>query len=393
MSKPKILIFASHYLPGFKAGGPIRSLANLVERFSPEYEFFVASRDRDLGDTAPFKVADVKSWVPMGAARVRYLSRDQRTMAALRRLTRDARPHLLYFNSFFDPSFTIRPLVLRRLGLLPEDIRVIIAPRGEFAQGALALKSFKKKLFLFAARWGGLYRDVVWQASSEFEAKDIRRWFPDAAKIIVAPNVAAAPDPVAGLQSDDPDRKRSRGGRLRVVCVARIARNKNIAGALEILRGVKAGIDFDLYGPNEDQNYWRQCQDIIAGMPDNVRVTYRGQAPHEQVRQALSNYDLFFLPTHGENFGHAILEALAAGLPVLISDRTPWRDLQKKDIGWDLPLAEPSRYVEAIEACASMDPAELQRLSRNAQTFGLEFSRNSDAIHATRALLSGALAP
>ncbi len=385
MSKPRILIFASHYLPGFKAGGTIRSLANLVEQFWSEYEFLITCRDRDAGDDAPFKEAAGKSWIPVGGAKVRYLSTSECSLRKLRRLIHDVRPDLLYFNSFFDPCFTIRPLILRRLGLLPAGIKVIIAPRGEFAQGALALKSHKKKLFMFVARWCGLYRDLVWQASSEFEVRDIRQWFKDAKDIVIAPDLASLSQP------DVQNREHKKSDRLRIVCVARIARNKNIDGALRTLRQVKADIEFDLYGPIEDRNYWRECLEIVAGLPANVRVSCHGQVPHEQVSRALPRYDLFFLPTRGENFCHAILEALTAGLPVLISDKTPWRDLQQKGIGWDLPLNKPELYLRVIEQCAQMDTIEFSQLSKNALAFGLRFSRNSEAIHSTRALICDAL--
>jgi glycosyltransferase involved in cell wall biosynthesis len=67
------------------------------------------------------------------------------------------------------------------------------------------------------------------------------------------------------------------------------------------------------------------------------------------VVQELAAHDLFFLPTRGENFGHAIYEALASGIPVLISDRTPWRNLESLGVGWDLPLNAPDKFRHVIE--------------------------------------------
>ena len=385
MPKPRILIFASYYLPGFKAGGAIRSLANLVEQLGEDYEFLVVSRDRDAGDVQPYKQAKEKSWASVGRAKVRYLSRNECSMQGLLRLIHDAQPNLLYFNSFLDPCFTIKPLILRRLGLLPDDINVIVAPRGEFAQGALALKAYKKKLFMFAAKWCGLYRHLVWQASSEFEVRDIKRWFAD------AENVSIAVDLTPKYLSNTRSKEHKNIGKLRVVCVARIARNKNIDGALRMLKEVHANIDFNLYGPNEDKLYWQECLEIVAELPSNINVVYHRQVPHEQVRLELPHYDLFFLPTQGENFCHAILEALISGLPLLISDRTPWRDLEQKGIGWDLPLDKPEDYSRTLEKCAQMEAIEFSQLSKNAMTYGLSVSGNNEAIHSTRALFSGAL--
>ncbi len=67
----------------------------------------------------------------------------------------------------------------------------------------------------------------------------------------------------------------------------------------------------------------------------------------------LPGYDRFFLAPFSENFGHAINEALSAGVPVVISDKTPWRNLQEKGMGWDLPLDNRRAFIEVIEAMAS----------------------------------------
>ena len=238
---------------------------------------------------------------------------------------------------------------------------------------------------MYAAKWCGLYRNLVWQASSEFEIRDIKRWFSDTS------NVGIAVDLTPKHLSNTTSKAYKDIGKLRVVCVARIARNKNIDGALKMLKEVSADIDFHLYGPNEDKMYWQECLEIVAELPSNINVVYHGQVPHEQVSLELLQYDLFFLPTQGENFCHAILEALISGLPLLISDRTPWRDLEQKGIGWDLPLNKPEDYSRALEKCAQMDATEFSRLSKNAMAYGLSFSGNSESIHSTRALFSRAL--
>ena len=56
----------------------------------------------------------------------------------------------------------------------------------------------------------------------------------------------------------------------------------------------------------------------------------------------LGKHHVFLFPTLGENFGQVILEAMTAGCAILISDATPWRGLQEKGYGWELPLAQPN---------------------------------------------------
>jgi glycosyltransferase involved in cell wall biosynthesis len=105
----------------------------------------------------------------------------------------------------------------------------------------------------------------------------------------------------------------------------------------------------------------------------------------------MADHDLFLLPSQGESFGHVILEALLAGCPVLISDRTPWRGLQEKGIGWDLPLDPEDGFRAALQQCLAMDADEHRRWSQRAREYGLQHLRNDETIERTRALFRSAL--
>ncbi len=382
MSKQKVLIFASYFLPGFKAGGPIRSIENIISHFKNDYEYYIITSDRDLGDAAPYDSIVAKTWNKCGEVNVYYVSRDECDLSLLKKLISDVEPGMIYFNSFFDPCFTVKTLVLRRLGKLDNKINVLLAPRGEFAGGALVLKPLKKKIFLMFSKLLGLYRNIYWQASSEHEAKDILKWTGDNPNIIIAPNLA----PKLSLETKKNNDKKA--GFLRVVCVARVARNKNILGALEVLKEVKSNITFDLYGLREDQEYWGECEDIIKLMPPNIEVNYKGQMQNNEIRVALRQYHLFFLPTHGENFGHAILEAMSAGLPVLISDLTPWRDLEAKGVGWDVPLDKPEKYREVLEQCANMSLNDFINISSVVDAFANEVVNNKEVVKLNKDMLN-----
>lgn len=383
--KKKILIFSSYFLPGFMAGGPIRSLANLIQHFESEYDFYVITRDRDLGADTPYLESLTGDWVSIGSAKVHYFSKTTYSTAAIIKLVREVNPDLLYFNSFFDPLFTIKPLFLRRLGLILKSIPVIISPRGEFADGALAIKTAKKKVFLQVAKIFGLYDNLVWQASSEFESNDIKKILGFNLNIVIAANLPPK------VNSQPISSKNKNPEYLQVVCVARVARNKNIAGALSILKLVTANINFHIYGPIEDKLYMDECLDIVKTLPSNIVVDFHGALPSEEIRSVISAYDIFFLPTEGENFGHAILEALQVGLPVLISDRTPWRNLESLGIGWDVALDQPNRFKEILELCASMNEEDFSKLIQNAKAYGCQVSNNEETIAATRNLFELAI--
>ena len=63
LNKPVILILIDWFLPAYKAGGPVRSVANLIENLKNDFEFKIVTGDRDLGDTSPFKDVKTNSWI------------------------------------------------------------------------------------------------------------------------------------------------------------------------------------------------------------------------------------------------------------------------------------------------------------------------------------------
>src|SRR5205823_1312596 len=120
-------------------------------------------------------------------------------------------------------------------------------------------------------------------------------------------------------------------------------------------------------------------------LPTNIRVRAHGNLPHQQVIPTLSAYDLFFLPTLGENYCYVILEALVAGCPVLISDQTPWRNLPELGVGWDLPLQQPQLFRDALQRCVDMGAAEFQEYSERAHGYGIMRSNDPDLVDQHRA--------
>ncbi|WP_428031352.1 glycosyltransferase [Ancylobacter sp.] len=386
MTKPLILMPVSHYLPGFRAGGPVRSLVHLVDHLADEFDFRILTSDRDLGDAQAYPAVAVDRWVPVGRAQVHYTSPAGQAPLALARLIRRTPHDLLYLNSFFSPRFSIAPLVARRLGLLPSR-PTVLAPRGEFSAGAMALKSAKKRGYLRAGRAVGLFEGLRWQASSAFEAVDIRAVFGAAADVAVACDLSARLTEVVPVHTP-----RAPGAPLRILFLGRLSPMKNLDFALRALAQVRRPVVFHIHGPAEDEAYRAACLALAAGLPPQVTVRWQGAVRPEDVEALMARHDLFFLPTRGENFGHVIAEALAAGTPVLISDATPWRGLAAAGVGDDLPLDAPAAFAARIDALAD-EPTEaaLARRAR-AAAFVRRRQQQDDNVAASRDLFAASLA-
>ena len=382
----KILTTVGYYLPGNKAGGPIRTLANMVDHLGDEFEFKIVAADRDSGDEKPYPNINVNNWNKVGKVDVFYMSPKRRSLSDFRRLLYSTEYDILYLNSFFSPHFTIKPLLLRRLGLIP-DRPLVIAPRGEFSPGALGLKSKKKRVYITTAKLLGLYKGVVWQASSEYEEADIRQWFGNDVRVVIAPNLP----PVINAADEPKAVKSKTKGCLKVIFLSRISRMKNLDGALKMLKGLNGDVQFNIYGPMEDKSYWAECQRIISSMPENIEVKYCGSIAHDQVCAVVGEHDLFFLPTLGENFGHVILEALCAGCPVLISDQTPWRGLEEKGAGADLPLESPELFQEVLQRYVVMNNEEYVSWSKKALKYGMQVMQDNDVVKQNRQLFYNAM--
>jgi len=384
----RVLCFVEYYLPGYKSGGPVRSVSNMVEALGDEIEFRIVARDRDEGDTSPYAGVPVDVWHTMGKAAVLHLSPQRVSLGSLRAIIASRDFDVLYLNSLFSPGFTLRTLLLRRLGAV-RHFPVVLAPRGQLLPNALRLKAAKKRAFLAATKLVGLYRDIVWQATTAAEVGDIARTFPNA-RVEVAPNL---PMDLAGLGML-PQRPPKQSGKLRCVFLSRISPKKNLEGALRMLRGVRGEVTFDVCGPLQDTRYWQRCREMAAELPEDIAFRYLGERDHLQVLETLSAYDLFLLPTLSENFGHVILEALVAGCPVLISDQTPWRDLEAQGVGWDLSLDEPGAFTRALQSCVDMDEQAHRRLADRVAQYGRQFARHQhqEAAALTRELFRSAAA-
>src|SRR5690606_24254618 len=147
---------------------------------------------------------------------------------------------------------------------------------------------------------------------------------------------------------------------LKIISVARVAREKNTAFALECLRNIdsKFNVEVSFIGSIYDEEYFSECKKIADALPANVEVTFSGSMSPNDIRAKFAEAHLFFLPTLGENYGHAIIESLLNGLPVLISDKTPWKDLHRDGLGASLPLSDSNGFVNYISQIAAMDQSE-----------------------------------
>ena len=354
----KILIFMTGFFPGQKFGGPPVSVNNFCSLMA-EHECYIVTRNHDLGEKNVYSNIH-EGWNDRDNCKVIYLSDEEykkRAYKSFEKVIKELSPNLIYLQGLFQDC------VLPCLALAKKyHISVLLAPRGELCSGAFK-KKYKKIPYIAFARISGLLKGISYQSTSEEETEAIKKYLGvKAERIWYLTNIPSIP-------RKDYHYTKKEVGAARFIYLSRIVPKKNLAYALEMLKNVKGQIEFDIYGSNEDASYWDECKLSISSLPGTIIVTYKGNITHDEVQPTFANYDALLFPTKSENFGHAIVEALSVGCPAVISDQTPWIDLEEYSAGWAIPLNKKDKYEEAIQRIVDNDEIEQEKMRNGAKYY------------------------
>lgn len=231
-----------------------------------------------------------------------------------------------------------------------------------FGEKALNIKPIKKKLFLVYAKISGLFKNITWQSTSAQETKDITKHIGSGIKLIEISNLPHTTNNIIQIEKKTDE--------LRLCFIARIQAIKNLDVAVKALIPLTKGhIVFDVFGPKEDENYWQTCENIAKQLPSNVSFNYKGILQPQEISKRIAQYHALLLPTQTENFGHVIVETLLQARPVIISNNTPWRNLEVHQAGFDIDLKHPEKITDAINNLLSVSNSEYQSMSNAAVNY------------------------
>lgn len=408
----EIFITIPWFYPAFKAGGPIQSVANMIDQLgtvAPRVDSYQEAMVRvhksinDLGNPADkeaqhndlkFKIfcgnKDLDGTLLEGVANNKWIkfkenakvwySSDGKMTPVLKAEKQNESPDILFIIGIFNWQYNFKALTGG------EGLKKIISVRGMLHPGALSQKWFKKKIYLQLWKLLRLHKKYVFHATNTEEKKYIENVFGKEIKVMVAGNFPKL-FPIQPVTRKQP-------GCLKLVSVALISAMKNITLVLEALKscellaasgehgsdnressvvsgekGDVSRIEYNIYGPIKDKKYWEECEALIKRMPANIRVNYHGVMAPDKIVDALADNHVFILPSKSENFGHAIYEALRAGRPVITSNNTPWNNLQAAHAGVNISLTDKAEMVQAIEFFARMNQGRLKEWSAGARAY------------------------
>ena len=101
-------------------------------------------------------------------------------------------------------------------------------------------------------------------------------------------------------------------------------------------------------------------------------MKYCGALQHDEVKPVLSRYDALLFPTFSENYGHVIAESLMVGTPVIISDQTPWNDVNLTKAGFAISLSSEKEFIQAVSCIIDCDECSMRNYSQSAIRYVVE---------------------
>lgn len=377
MEKKKLLIMASLFWPQKNGGGPPISIMNIVEAIKKDFSIYIISNNHEVGDKEPLEGV-VSGWNEFEFGKVYYVPYGKHDVKTILGIMEEVSPDIIYQNSFFSHDDVLPLSIYKKKH---KEVKVVVAPRGEFYPERLKKGYAKKNIYKCLFKYTGLLKGFYWQATGEQELGYIRDFIGVKRERIYDVNNITIADRESSYIEKEPEE-------LKLVFIARIHPMKNVLLAIKILEKVKANVSYDIYGSIEDAEYWEECKKQIEKLPENIKVTYCGQAPHEEVCRIIEKHHAYFMPTIGENYGHSIVESFMSKRPVIISDKTPWRELEKYGAGYDVSLNDLDKFIEAIEKMAATDNIEFKKLSDSSRDYIDKKLNNKEVIEGYKRMLS-----
>lgn len=264
----------------------------------------------------------------------------------------------------------LRPLHYARVVAQRRSVPLVVSPRGMMSPWAWHHHRPRK---VFASRFihpDALRRAAGWHATSQAEADDIRR-LGFAQPVCIAPNGVTPPSPADEAAAARHWRENEPGfsGRRLALFYSRFHAKKRVLEVIDLWLSKSRGDWVLLVAGIPEQYSVRQLEAYVERNGGAQRVFVRDGDGAPPPYAAAS---LFLLPSHSENFGQVVVEALVRGLPVLTTDGTPWSALDAQGAGqcvaWE-------RFGDALDALLASPPEALRESGARARAWaGAAFS-------------------
>ena len=276
------------------------------------------------------------------------------------KLIKDLAPNI---SSVSVHGFWLWPLVKACKTAQKLGLPVIISPHGMFSTYSMDARGQRKKIALKLGFLKILKNATAFHATSEEEAKNIRALGLEQ-PIFLIPNGVDIPD-----YSKEKSKKRT------ILFLSRVHPKKGLPLLVRAwAKLTKDRPDWEIVIAGPDEMGHRAEVQAIIDKHNIPRISFIGPKSGTEKASLYNNADIFILPTHNENFGLVVAEALAAGTPVITTTGTPWNGLEEHECGWYLDPTEEEIF-KALKTATSMSSKEhIEMGLRGRQWMSDEFS-------------------
>ncbi len=376
--KTKILIAIDWYRPAHKAGGPITSIENLVDLLGdePHLEFYLVCGVFDYGEQQPLDVPQ-ETWVTVGKAQVQYWHPKELGWKQWMQIYQTLQPDIIHTQGLWSPKFSILPLLVAQRY---RKAKIVVSPRGMLTLQALKQKGAMKTGVSFVLKALRAYKNVVFHSTNDQETDEIRLFLNQQNSNSKGGVAGAKGDPLkkGNVILQMPNVPRNLGGvvkqakrqkqpnELHWLFVGRISPEKNPLLLLEALQLLEISTKGYFIGGCQSETYRQQFEEKIKGLTKQHEVEYVGEKSLQEITEFLGEADVSINTSISENFGHAMAEALSAGVPIIVGPNTPWQNLSQDKSG---VVAENSAqgFADAVRSMAALDFAEHQAYQEGAK--------------------------
>ncbi|MEY2495545.1 MAG: hypothetical protein QOJ45_2037 [Verrucomicrobiota bacterium] len=254
------------------------------------------------------------------------------------------------------------------------------------------LKHIKKLLYWPWAEYRVLRDAAAVLFTSEEERRLARESFAlyRAREVVVSYGTAPPPPDLERARADFLNAFPELRGKRLLLFLGRLHEKKGCDLLIEAFASIRtaAGADRSLHlvmaGPAADEEYLLRLKRLAATVTkDDSSITFPGLLTGSRKWGAFSAADAFVLPSHQENFGIAVAEALACGTPVLISNKVNiWREIEADGVGFveNDDLAGTTALLERWVATGPEVRAAMREKAKECFARRFEIERATDSL-------------
>lgn len=269
------------------------------------------------------------------------------------------KPDLIHINGIWTPQNYLFQNVAQKIG-----IKVLLSPHGMLEPYILNRNSLKKKVALFLYQRQAIITADFLLATANSELLNFRKLgFTRPAGVV--PNGLS----IAGIE-----KKKlipSEGSHLKILFLSRIHPKKGIELLIEAMYRLKdQKIRLVIAGAG-NADYMEELRQLTIKRKVENKIVFVGGVYDKDKWELYAQADLFVLPTYSENFGLVVIEALAAGIPVITTKGTPWQELETFKCGWWIDMSIGA-LAKAILEAKNKSSVELHKMGERGRNLVIE---------------------